>query len=329
MTPKSRLFGLMVASAWLSPALAYAQNVGGAVPPYQPPPQYQVPQKAAPEAAGGTISPFPSTPVQRENVFQSRDQLVSSFSAAYQKAKKPRIAIFWNRELTDALDEWYGNSRTVVTQTGQGSLNGNLTSKSLSGDLNLSQSGSSQTTIENQQRTGANQRIQPSESWDWQFQEGFIGPFLKAGAHVVDRAAIVRLTGVNAGGNSGPAIETKALQSMADLLIEVLVSPQGQSTTGYELRARVLETNTGRILAYVNSRGLKEWNQPKEAIATNQGFILPDDDDDDESFGPQASETKYRATAQGFTRSRKPPKLSVISQNLSYNVMDSLMGQWR
>lgn len=322
MSMHLRIPGLLATSMCLMSGLADAQTIGGAVPPYEPPPQYQAPQ-AKQDAA--TITPFPSTPVQRENAFAARDQVVRDFSAAYKKAKSPKIAIFWNRELTDTLDEWYGTSRTVITQNGQGSVSGNFGSN----NLNLNGSSNSQTSIEQQYRTGNDQRPQFSESREWQFQDGFLGPFLKAGAYVVDRAAIVRLTGVNAGGMNGKAIETKAISGMADILIEVLAANQGQSRSGYELRARVIETKTGRILGYVNSRGLKEWNEQPAAMATSQGFILPDDDDDDETFGPSSGQERYRATSQGFKATRKPPKLDVVAQNLAYNVMDSLMGQWR
>ena len=322
MSPRPHLTGLLATALCFASALAHAQTIGGAVPAYEPPAQYQAP--AAPQV-GSTITPFPASPVQRDNAFAARDQVVRDFSAAYTKAKKPKIAIFWNRELTDTLDEWYGTSRTVISQNGQGSLSGNYGSN----NLNLNGSGNSQTTIEQQKRTGAEQRPQFSETRDWQFQDGFLGPFLRAGAFVVDRAAIVRLTGVNAGGMSGPAIETKAISGMADILIEVLAGNTSQSRTGYELRARVLETKTGRILGYVNSRGLKEWNEQPAAIATNRGFILPDDDEDDETFGPSSGQERYRATAQGFKATRKPPKLEAVAQNLAYNVMDSLMGQWR
>lgn len=323
MSPLTRLTGLFATSLCLAPAIAGAQTIGGAVPPYEPPPQYQAPQP--PQQAGSTVTPFPSTPVQRDAAFAARDQVVRDFSASYQKAKKPKIAIFWNRELTDALDEWYGTSRVVISQSGQGSLSGNFGSN----DLNLNGSGNSQTSIEQQKRTGSDQRPQFSETREWQFQDGFLGPFLRAGAYVVDRAAIVRLTGINAGGMNGKAIETQAISGMADILIEVLVANQGQSRTGYELRARVLETKTGRILGYVNSRGLREWNEKPDAIATNRGFILPDDDEEDDTFGPTGGQQNYRATSQGFKATRKPPKLDVVAQNLAYNVMDSLMGQWR
>ncbi len=307
-----------IASLCLLPFAVSAQSVGGAVPPYQAPPPAPVPQR----------SDNVTVPVPQANGFGTQEQLSQSFADAYKRAGKPRLAIYWNRQLSDTLNDWYGDSRVVVTKSGEGNLSGSLKSPSLNGDVNISQSGSSQTTVEAQHRvTDQNTRLQPSESWDWQFQDGFLGPFLSAGATVVDRTAIMRITGLDAKGADGASVETMALQGKADLLIEVLVTPQTQSTVGYELRARVLNVKTGQIVAYVNSRALKEWNQPQEAIATSHGFVLPDQDNND-TFGPQAGDPKYKATPEGFVRNRKPPKLSDISQNLAYNVMNGLMAQW-
>jgi hypothetical protein len=171
--------------------------------------------------------------------------------------------------------------------------------------------------------------LQPSENWEWEFQDGFLGPFLTANAFVVDRSAIIRSTSIGNKQADDLTVEAMALQGMADWLVEVLVAPGAGSTVGYELRARVLDTKTGQILSYVNSRGLKEWNQPKPAIASNRGFELLEDDDDDDAFGPQSEPGSYRATSSGFERKRKPPKLSLISQNLAYNVMTAMMTRWR
>lgn len=310
----------IVASLLVEAPQTFAQSVGGPVP------AYQAPAPAPPPHRTDNIT----VPPPRDNPFASQEQVGKDFAAAYKQAGRPRLAFFWNRQLADTLNEWYGNSRVVVTNQNSGTLGGNLTSPSLSGELALQGSGSSQTTIEAQRRiTGQERRLQPSESWEWQFQEGFLGPFLTLGATVVDRAAIIRLTAAGSKGADPASVETIALQGMADFLVEVLVTPQAQSTVGYELRARVLDVKTGGIVAYVNSRSLKEWNPPKEAIASSRGLELAEDDDDDETFGPQLGDAKYKATREGFVRTRRPPKLSVISQNLAYHVMNGLISHWR
>lgn len=313
MTIRSRLSSLAIVLGCLTPLAGQAQTIGGPVPPYEAPPPAALPQR------GEEV--FTAAP--RANPFASQEQLVGDFAAAYQKAGRPRLAFYWNRQLTDTLSNWYSDVRVVATTKSQDSL---------SGDFNLQESGTRQTTGEVQRRTGdrAQQRLQPSENWEWEFQDGFLAPFLKSGAIVLDRAAIVRMTGAMTKGSDDQGVEVMALQGMADLLVEVLVAPREQSSVGYELRARILDTKTGQILSYVSSRALKEWNPPKPAVATDRGFVLPEDDDEDEAFGPEkAGNGTYKATPQGFERKRRPPKLSAISENLAYNVMNGMMARWR
>lgn len=316
MTPIRALLAGFAVSCLFTATTAVAQTVGGAVPAYEAPAPAALPQR------DGNVT----VPVQRDASFPAAEQVGRDFSNAYNRAGRPRLAFYWNRQLSDTLTEWYGDSRVVITNQGGGNLSGSAKSPSFNGEVELNSSSSSQTTIEAQRRMpGTESRLQPSESWEWQFQDGFLAPFLKAGAIILDRAAIIRLTGATARGDSA-SVEAMALQGMADYLVEVLVTPQGQSNIGYELRARVLEIKTGRIVSYVNSRSTKAWNPPREAVATSQGLYLPDEDD--ESFGPVGNE-RYRATNQGFVQNRRPPKLATISENLAYNLMAGLTQQWR
>lgn len=311
MKPIPLLIGMAALAAVHLPQSSLAQAVGGPVPEYVPPPQ------AAPPARTGEVA---DRVAKKAGVFASRPELINEFREAYQRNKKPRLAFFWNRQLSDTLNQWYGDQRIVVTDSGQSSL---------SGDLNLEGAGNRQRTIEAQNRVGSTEkkRMQPSENWEWEFQDGFLSPFLESGAAVIDRTAILRITGANQRGVDDLTIETRSLQGMADYLVEVLVAPTSQSTVGYELRARILDVQTGRILAYVNSRSLKDWNQKERAVATSSGFELTDEDDD-ESFGPRSTDQRYKATSSGFERRRKPPKLKAISENLAYNVMTGMMKQW-
>ena len=302
---------LVVAAALALPAAALAQ-AGSAVPPYQPPEKVAPPARTQP----GDDDAF-SRP-QREDPFRAQQDTIAAFAGAYQGSGRPRLAFYWNRQLNDTLNQWYSDTRIVNTTRSDGSIGG---------DINVSQSNSSQNTIEVQRRNpDERRRPQPVETWEWEFQDGFLGPFLQAGATVLDRSAIIRITGADLGKADDLTIETKALQGMADLLVEVLVTPSSQATTGYELRARILDVRTGRIVAYVSSRSLREWQGPREAIASSHGIDLPDDDDD--SFGPVATDHRYKIDSHGFHRARKPPKLRVISQNLAYNVMQGMMNQW-
>ncbi|OAN53697.1 hypothetical protein A6A04_13920 [Paramagnetospirillum marisnigri] len=303
---------LLLACALALPAAAQAQTVGPKPPPYQPPPKAQ----PRPETPARDEAPAPrmDTTVNAAS-FAPRDDVVGRFADAYVRGGRPRLAFYWNRLLSDTLAQWYSDSRTVTAERSSGSTEG---------DLSLNRSGNRQIATETQRRTGGEQGRPPRpETWEWEFQDGFLGAFLKADAQVVDRTAILRIMGAGAEDMDPRTVEVMALQNMADLMIEVLVAESVRSNTGYELRARVLDMKTGRLLAMVNSRALREWQPSLKAEATSRGFELPDEDD--ERFGPERSDQRYKATATGFERKRKPPKLSLIAHNLATNVMDALM----
>lgn len=307
-----RLAVLAVAAALL-PVAAAAQSAGGGVPAYEPPPAAE-----ATPRDGKVVERAQRAAGESSGAFASQSALVANFASAYAKHGRPKLALFWNRQLSDTLNEWYADTR-VVTRAESNST--------MSGEINLNQSSSDQVSTSIERRVVDPRRPTVSESFEWEFQDGFLAPFLEAGATVLDRAAIMRLTGVDMNTTNERTVETRALQGKADYLMEILVAANARSTTGYELRARILDVKTGAIVAMVNSKNLKEWNPEKPVVATSSGFVVPDEDDD-ESFGPEG-EDKYRATAAGFEKRRKPPKLAKISQNLAYNTMNGLMRQWK
>jgi hypothetical protein len=302
---------LAIAAALLLPGAALAQSGGGAVPPYVPP------ERAAPPVRDQPGDSDPYTRAARPE--RNHEAQVAAFGPAYRAHGSPRLAVYWNRQLSEALTQWYSESRLVRTDSTEGGV---------SGDLNLQQQGGRQSVLEYQMRLpdAVGQRPQLNENWEWRFQDGFIEPFLAAGARLVDRETIIRLTAIGQRGIDQPVIEAKALSGMADLLIEVLVAPQGQSSTGYELRARIIDVRDGRILGYVNSRRLKSWQRSPQYYASEHGIDLPDEDD--EGFGPERTDKRYRATEHGFVRQRKPPKVEEIGQSLAEAVMDSLLAHW-
>lgn len=283
---------------------AAAQTVGAKVPPYQAPP------KAAPPARDGAEALDAAT--AKADPFKPREDVVARFRDAYAQGGRPRLAFWWNRQLSDTLAQWYSESRTVTADKSRNSTEG---------DLTLKQSGGKQSVTETQRRAADPAERPPrGETWEWEFQDGFLAPFLQADAQVVDRTMITRIMGAGAEEIDPKTVEVMAMQTMADLLVEVLVADSAQSSSGYELRARILDVKTGRVLAMVNSRGLKEWRN-KRVTASAKGFELPDEDD--EGFGPERG--AYKATANGFERSRKPPRLSAVAHNLATNVMDALI----
>jgi hypothetical protein len=297
----------MSALALLIALPAGAQTVGAKVPPYQAPPKVAPPERDGGEALGPSSAAL--------NPFKPQDDVIARFRDAYIQGGRPRLTIWWNRQLTDTLAQWYSESRTVTADK---------TRASTEGDLSLKQSGGRQSVTETQRRAGdAAERPSRGETWEWEFQDGFFAPFLQADAQIVDRTTITRIMGAGAEEIDPKTVEVMAMQTMADVMIEVLVADSAQSSTGYELRARIIDVRTGRVLGMVNSRSLAEWQRTGKATASARGFDLPDEDD--ETFGPERADQRYKATSSGFEQRRKPPKLSVIAHNLATNVMSAML----
>lgn len=295
----------------LAPMAAGAQSAGG-VPAYEPPPPVTIQRD-------GQVMKRAAKP-EGSNAGPTEESLVANFASAYGRNGKPRLALYWNRQLSDTLTEWYSETRMVESEK---------SSSTMSGEITLNQTSQGQNSVEIQQRVRDQRRVAATESFEWEFQDGFLAPFMESGAQIIDRTAMMRLTGADMDGTGERIVEMNALKGKADLLLEILVSPNWRSSTGYELRSRVLDVNTGRIVAYVNSKGLKKWNPEKQVLATDKGFVDPADaDEDDENFGPQG-EDKYKATGTGFERRRKPPKPDKIGHDLALNVMNGLMKQWK
>lgn len=226
------------------------------------------------------------------------------FTQSYKSAGSPRIAILLNRRLSDEVREWKTEGRVVAT--GEGSITTaretayGRESETVKGPLAVA----TQTQIElNSQRSG------PGESYVWSFEDGFMQPFLRSGAILVDRATIMRLTSrtVSQGGKSDPIdvrrVEMDALVNNADIFIEILISRYPSAPYGYEFKATAKEVRTGRILA--NSTSLN-WDasrsRPKKVIATDKGYSIVNDN----AF----------------------PAAQRLSADLALDMMNSLAAQW-
>lgn len=276
-TPMLAVAGLVL---FATSALAQAP-----VPPLPPAPAAPAPARA-PDAP---VVPPPPPPDFQVNAGVT----IERFKQAYTRRGAPRIAVFWNRQLSDRLSQWVATNRVVTTD--------NVAIMREAGRNDGKEAGSGERVVSSQKLDRDPTRTSPGEPWTWEFQDGFLEPLLRAGARVVDRAAIVRLTAAKRSGVGSAAapdeqtVEIQALQGFADVLVEILVGPSGQN-----LNAMVKEVNTGLILASINSRNL-----------------------------PGAAPTReYLATSRGFESRDQPPQISSVASSLSLGVMDGLVRAW-
>jgi len=278
-------------------APSLAQTIGGSVPDGAPPP-------VPPPVRDGTVLAPP--PGASSSAF-TRQGSVPGFAEAYRRKGRPRIALYWNDSLARAYGEWTSDVRLVER-------------------YDSPHHGSGQTVTELQHRARPDPRRGGSESFDWEFQDGFLGPFLAAGVTVLDRGAMIELTGSDPR-NLNMSPDGRALKSKADYLLEVLMTANRRSTTGYEMRVRILDIRTGAIVAMVNSRSLSSWNRnPDEIELTPEGYRLRDPDED--RFGPE-DERRLVVGPNGYVDRRRPPRPFRIGEDLAHATMSTLLQQWR
>jgi len=243
------------------------------------------------------------------------------FASLYVGKKKPRIALFINRSLSDRVNEWASNSRFIARGDGSISLadtsGTGVTSGLMGGTLVSGQTSKMDLSLDNghiilksqSKKNLGGERLKIRESILWQIENGFIQSFLRAKAKIVDRNTILRLIALEYDTNSledlpEKNIEMKALKKYADIYVELLVNSSGSA--GYMFKAVAKELSTGRILAMANfTDQFAITSAPRQEIVTSgQGFHIVE---------------KQSVTTFGFEE---------LGVSLSVNLMDSFNTLW-
>lgn len=302
MTSSNRRQGGSVAAMLLSPALALGlalsltmglsvshaadpnteETPPGRVPPGQPSSSSQLPGER----------PVMAQPEEERRPERDYGAILAAFSDAYSGQGQPRIAVYLNRNLSADVMEWRpqsrivteGKSRAGVRGSGDGSWKGGEHGDGeaeYEAEADADASGAVSTSTQTY-RGPSGARVSPEETWMWEFEDGFMIPFLDAGAKLVDRAVVMRRVaaedvrdrGVSAT-LSANTIETEALDGYADILLEILIRGSRRAPLGYEFRVTAKDVRTGEILAMVRDDGSnQEGETRREARATNRGYQI-------------------------------------------------------
>lgn len=231
---------------------------------------------------------------------------IKRFSSIYRSKGAPRIAVFLNRSLSDEVREWRSGRRVIIS--GEGSV-----SKSReTGQTFREETVSGPMAVTEQQRLGlGGGRVNPQEETLWPFEDGFIQPFLQAGAKLIDRSTIMRLVALkDAEGKTNDynpvplkKVEMGALIDHADIFVELLISRVPSAPCGYEFKAAAKEVKTGRIIANATSLNWdKKRFEKKKVITTSSGY-----------------EIKKETTL---------PKMNELSHDLAMDMMNLLINTW-
>lgn len=266
---------------------------------------------AQPYRAESAAVPPPVTPLAEEQAAPEApgplfdDSIIGDFAQSYGYQNRPRLAIYFNRSLSDEVREWVTRDRDVL------SIQGTYTKTEEDSFVQEDYQGG--VSAYSQRHLDSPSRLSPGEGWMWEFEDGFLQPFLEISANVLDRATIMRLAAQQSG-RQGSAydpiavkkIEMDALTGKADLLIELLVRRNPNVNIGYEFKAVAKEVQTGVIRAMVTSRGWDYSFEPVEKVV--------------------ADGTGYHFVTE---TNNALPELNVVSRDLALALMRSLDANWR
>lgn len=192
----------------------------------------------------------------------------------------PRVAIFWNWELTDDAATPYRD----VEKKSSGSALDTYESESKTGfgveeTRHLETGEKTKDTSVKESFTEAGKpgkRKGPDEKEAWILESTYLNRLAAEGVFLVDRALATRLAADRVS-NDRPnvqAIEMRGLEDHADLLVEVLATPDSRGEIGQLFRISIREVRTGRMLGSFLSQALVPRGATRRWVAGNNGFEL-------------------------------------------------------
>lgn len=185
-------------------------------------------------------------------------QIFQSFGDWSRNHGNPRILLFWNRELGDETTTRYRDhtSGAVVTAVGPG----------------VAVTGYDETSGAERTTGGKYSAIGRSRSAE--YESSFVNAFVRSGANVVDRNALMRKVSSRhrqEDRSDQQFIESLALEQGVDYLVEVLPDYQA-SPTGFMFTIKITHLPTSRVRAQFRTNGLPE-NGPARMVARPGGYV--------------------------------------------------------
>lgn len=181
----------------------------------------------------------------------------SGFSKAYARAGRPAIAVLWNREFTDMLEQ-NSASQVSIDTTRASTVVGEAVRMPGYSAAQVSGAVVGNTTITAQNiKTQQGLRDGPAERVDLQMRSAFMQTITASGVKLVDRNIVMRKTAARQKGNlDSQQIETDALSQHAKLLMEVLNTRDTASPTGWATYVSIKRLSDGVVLAegYMNGQ---------------------------------------------------------------------------
>jgi hypothetical protein len=196
----------------------------------------QIPESAYRRGQADVLTPAPAPASQAAaSPFNA-----AAFSGSYARAGRPTIAVLWNREFSDMLEQ---STRNVLRVDTRGSVD-QVGNPVVGARGHIS-------TVESQGEERSRQRLRagPVENQDFQMRSAFISTMTARGVQLVDRNVVMRKTAQGKQGADVQQIEADAVGKHAKLLMEVLNTPDPASPTGWATQVSIKRFSDGVILA--------------------------------------------------------------------------------
>lgn len=205
--------------------------------------------------------------------------IINDFRLRYEAAGKPRIALFWNVELIDNLEDKVAITKHLSSEP----INPNIKyhenglrslgavkpqEREYKGDFSYTLTERKDRIVTNARRhSGLNERDM------WKAETTFTNTMREAGVRFIDRNMILRTTAFTENISDTRATETKALLGKADLLMEVLMTKDLDAPLGWGFRMNLRDIKTGEDRTALYTDALPNVPSPKVTFrATNTGF---------------------------------------------------------
>ncbi|HWV60565.1 MAG TPA: hypothetical protein VN034_07925 [Sphingopyxis sp.] len=199
----------------------------------------------------------------------------AAFHDAYSRAGRPRLVIFWNRELTDQLATQSDRIVQVERSMSAASAAGISADGRRAGRTDRSDSVET-LRVGTREVDGERPIAALTNSTDWAVMSGFNSRLQSAGVLLVDRAVALRALAAASTAEDRQdrqTIETKALADKAEIILTVMQTPQSGTPLGAAFLVEAKRVNSGEILATVSDTGEPPPAKPGRFVAGANGFV--------------------------------------------------------
>lgn len=211
----------------------------------------QIPASAYRAGEPDVITP-PPLPAANPQRFQR-----AAFASAYARARRPAVAVLWNREYSDMLEQTtVSRARVDSVQVRHGETLGLATQRRglgmAYGEAESVSVASTSVTV-GDVKTSQARRAGPVERVDLQMRAAFLQTMASAGVRLVDRNVVVRSVAARkkakADALDSQQVEAEAMASHAQLLMEVLATRDVAAPTGWSIFVSIKRLADGLVLA--------------------------------------------------------------------------------